>query len=595
VDQLPSPIGTPEYPQDKRKQVKESRFIQTSTPTEKHGFGYKVSFEEAIPNKATLAVSQVDKYIGEQAYPSFSTLWNYKTLTPQLETIITYETDMIVGTDLNINSDNESIKQILEDWTESISLYEKLKSHTALSLALGFGLLVKVRGKKGELVNIEEFDVTTIKRAFRDLYGNIICYEQQISNDGKFIYYFTGNNKDIDAKQSLFGSERYNIDSFPIIFKKNGRSAFGLSEFHALAVPRSVVNRQSRPLAEALWSLDDVVIGTLENFAYPTEYHVFEGANDDDLLAEAQKLKDSKPGDKFIMSRMHAIDRREPTQAKFDSFIGHFTDILQHGTGFPLDMLTGDFASRASSQTADSFFMRKIRSYQKYLTKTIQKEILEDKLRSLGYSELQIKRANVTVEFEVQSNKDYTPEIVGSRVSTGIWTKAEARQYDKANGQDLFDDDKIEQQEEQTQQDLIPVDDKKGGFVMKPRIVGNVRKEKRVKEGFGDTIVYRLDYGHDKFDECDNYSEQEYEVGDQPELPIHPNCKCYYEDGETGEYLGQDPEWALSGGGIINPEESIKKRQKEIARFYKKKEMVMCQMCKEGQHSFCEGGKCECK
>jgi hypothetical protein len=490
---LPSPIGTPEYPQDKRRQVKESRFTKIPA-NDKHGFGYKVSFEEAIPNKAVITVSQVDKYIGEEAYPSFDTLWNYKTLTPQLETIITYETDMIVGTDLNINADNDTIKEILEDWVNEISLYEKLKSHTALSLACGFGLFVKVRGKKGELINVEEFDIRTIRRAFRDLYGNTICYEQQISNDGKFIYYFTGNTENIKSNQSVFGSERYNIESVPLIFKKNGRSAFGLSEFHALAVPRQVVNRTSRPLAEALWSLDDVVIGTLENFAYPTEYHVFEGANDDDLLAEAQKLKDSKPGDKFILSRMHEIDRREPTQAKFDSFIGHFSDVLQHGTGFPLDMLTGDFASRASSQTADSFFMRKIRSYQKQLTKIIKKEILEDKLRSLGYSELQIKRANITVEFETQSNKDYTPEIVGSRVSTGIWTKAEAREYDKANGQDLFDDKKIEDKEKE--QDMI----------------------NKVNQ-------FQLD-----------------------------------------------------------------KKQLDV-----KKEMIMCQACKEGQHKFCEKGSCECR
>lgn len=442
-----SPIGTPSHWREIKKETP-TRFNLIHDSIEKKGFGYKVTMEESIPNKLTLSVSEVEKLIGEKPTPSFDTLWNYKIQTPQLETIITYETDMIVGTDLNINSDDDKIKEILEKFAQEINLYEKLKSHTSLALATGFGLFVKVYGKNGELQNIEEFDTRTIRRAFRDTYGNTIAYEQQISNDGKSIIYVLGKDN-FKNYSNLFSSEKVQINAVPLIFKQNARSAFGLSEFYSLAIPRSVGNRTSRPLAEALWSLDDVVIGTLENFAYPTEYHVFENANDEDLLAEAQKLKDSKPGDKFILSRKHEIDRREPTKGTFGEYIAHFSDVLQHGTGFPLDMLTGDFASRASSQTADSFFMRKIRSYQKSLTKLTVKEFLEEKLRSLGYDDIKIKKANVTAEFEVQSNKDYTPEIVGSRVSLGIWTKEEAREYDKANGQDLFDDEKIKKEDEE--------------------------------------------------------------------------------------------------------------------------------------------------
>ncbi|HSA75485.1 MAG TPA: hypothetical protein VLE21_04785 [Candidatus Nitrosocosmicus sp.] len=486
--QLLSPIGTPAHESKKVKEVKPSRVQITPFKAEKTGFGYRVSpFQEAKPNKVTLTVSQVDKLIGETPYPSFDQLWQYKTDTPQLDTIITYETDLIVGTDLNINSDDEEAKKILDKWSNEISLFEKIKTHTAVALATGFGLLVKVRQNK-ELVNIEEFDIRTISKAFRDLYGNVIAYEQKISNDGKYIYYFVSKEK-LNTYASTFSTERYDIESIPLIFKRNGRSFAGLSEFHALAIPRTVGNRESRPLAEAMWSLDDVVIGTLENFAYPTEYHVYEGANDDELLAEAQKIKDSKPGDKFIVSKKVEIDRREPTQAKFDAFINHFKDVLQHGTGFPLDMLTGDFSSRASSQTADSFFMRKIRSYQKSLTKLVKKEIMEDKLRSLGWDEKRIEKANITLEFETESSKDYTPEIVANRVSMGLWTKNEGREYDKSNGQNLFEDDKIEEDEELNNEikktQLIPKDDNK----IKPEdkkkleyVRENVRKCKMCKE-----------------------------------------------------------------------------------------------------------------
>lgn len=55
-------------------------------------------------------------------------------------------------------------------------------------------------------------------------------------------------------------------------------------------------------------------------------------------------------------------------------------------------------------------------------------------------------------------------------------------------------------------------------------------------------VVYRIEFDHEKEDECDDYADEEYDISDPdiPILPIHPNCKCYWEDADTGEVLGQD-------------------------------------------------------
>jgi len=388
--------------------------------------------DEAVkPNTTVRVVDKYKKVIGERPIVDFTTLIDYKNETPQIDTIIGFETDMIVGTDLNINADDEEAKELCEDFANETALYDKVRNHVNITLTTGFGTLVRVR-KGGILVNVEEFDISSLYEMYRDEYGNNVAYVQKI------------------------GGEYYTIDKLgdyiPLIFKRNGRSAYGLSEFHAMSISRTTGNRTTRPLVKALHSLDDVVIGTLENFAYPMEFHTYEGANTEQLEDEARKFRDAKPGDRFFINRPHEIDRREPTQAKFDSFIAHFKDILQHGTGFPLDMLTGDFTSKASSETADSFFMRKIRAYQKYLTKLLKAEVFEELLRSLGWDEDKIQDANITIEFEVKTEQAYTPELVGSRVGAGIWTVDEAREFDKANGQDLFDDDKIAQEQEEKKQ-----------------------------------------------------------------------------------------------------------------------------------------------
>jgi len=56
------------------------------------------------------------------------------------------------------------------------------------------------------------------------------------------------------------------------------------------------------------------------------------------------------------------------------------------------------------------------------------------------------------------------------------------------------------------------------------------------------TVIYKLELDHEVEDECDDYDDEEYDINDpdRPELPIHPNCKCYWVDSLTGENLGQD-------------------------------------------------------
>jgi len=54
-------------------------------------------------------------------------------------------------------------------------------------------------------------------------------------------------------------------------------------------------------------------------------------------------------------------------------------------------------------------------------------------------------------------------------------------------------------------------------------------------------VIYRLEDNHEVEDECDFYSDEVYDIDDpdKPDLPIHPNCKCYWELVDTGEDLGQ--------------------------------------------------------
>lgn len=434
---MSSPIGTPNnYKKSKRVNPREPT-MEAYTPINPT----KVSiFEAQKPNKVTRAVDPFDSTIGERPPVPFSLLFDYRDKTPQIDSIIEYMVDLIVGTEMNINvnddnPDAEAAKELLDKFASEIDLFGKVKQLTDDSLTAGTALFARVF-TSGVLTNIEQFDITTLKRVKRDEYGNVKAY---LVDNG------TGGEVPIKGNiQQIF---------VPLIFRPRGRDFFGRSIFHGLAVERNLGNRTTRPIVEALWSLDDVVVGTLENFAYPIEYHTFDGINDNDLEIEAQKMKELKPGDRLFLSRMHEIDRREPTQAKFDPFFEHTSNIVQLGTGFPLEILLGDFTSKASSQTTDSLLMRRIKAFQQHLMNVVKTEILEKYIQSVKGSRWETPEAlaelSITINFETSSQMEYTPDMVLSRVNSGMWTEDEGRQFDKTNGQDLFDDDEIAKRKEE--------------------------------------------------------------------------------------------------------------------------------------------------
>ena len=447
------------------KITKESRWTVTSgSPQE---FTGKVPLsEEIIPNRKTKAIDKNTQTIGEKPPQPFKLMKKYRQETPQIDTMIRYMTDLIVGTDMNINTDDDDATQLLNDFAVKINLHQKLRSMTDTTLEGGTSIFVRVM-TNGYLTNIEEFDMDMIKRIHRDLFGN-----------PKFLVVDGGDFKEEkinDLKQYV-----------PITFRKSGRDFFGLSMFHGLTVHRHTGHRVTRPIIQGLHSLDDVAIGFLENYAYPIEYHVFEGINDEDLEKEAIKYKERAAGDAFFVNRAHEIQTREAARIEIAPLFQHFKDQVQLGTGFPLEILLGDFTSRAASQTTDSLLMRDVSAIQKDQTKTITSEIFEWYLRfsteSRWKSDEAIKELNINCEFETSTPVEITPEQVLAWSNAGKITTNEAREWLKDSGFDLFEDDKIEADEEMNQQmkqneldnsSIVPPA-KKNGAVEKP--VGGSRK-----------------------------------------------------------------------------------------------------------------------
>ena len=494
--------------------------------------------EETVP-KPTSKIVNSWNYNGDQPDVSFKQLIDYHDRTPQISVGVAGYAKLIDLTNIQINADDDKAKKFIEDWNEQVNIKDKLDSLVNTLLICGNAILEKLDDKN--IQDVAEVDISTITDKKRDEYGNTLYYYQNV-NGQRVTLGETNLNKFIEFNLAMYSKKSWS----PCLF-------------HSLTLQRTVRNRTMMPLIEVLWGIEDAMSAIILNNAYPITYVTFEGANEDELSKEAEKIRKRKPGDTHIVTKKPQLDMYETSpQSKYTDYIQHIEKVIQLGIKFPTDILTGDFTSRASSSTTEDLTLKIARGYQRYIANKLKTELYNPILAQNGFDP---KKVNLSVSFSTQNIIQLTPDTVMAMAEKKQISIDEFREWLGDNtGIDLFDD-KIINNNMNVDSDLIPVPQKDGSVIMKPAIV---RREKLKELYKGDAVVYRLEYSHEKVDECDDYADEVYELNspDMPELPIHPNCKCYYEAEEDGEYLGQDPSTALIGD--IQVPESFKKEMESI-------------------------------
>jgi len=377
----------------------------------------------------TKLVSYYSEPDGEAPEISFKQLIDYHNKTPQIQIAVSSYAEMITGTNIQINADDEKAKKLIEEWNRKNNFYDKFEGVVNTTLICGASMFEKL--DENLLEDIIEVDMKSIKKKKRNVYGETEFYEHETDN---------GQIVRIDPKKII----EFNLTSF-------SRSAWGNSLFYPLVVSRRVGNRTTRPLVEQMWAIEDAMSANLLNYSFPLEYHVFEGANDEQLEKEAVKLRSYKPGDKFIVSREPKViqpDRKQPP--RFDAEIRHIEKVFELGTQFPHDILTGDFTSRASSETTENIVLKRVRGYQRYLANKLKTELYDPILSQNGIDPI---TANLSVSFTAQNIVHLNPDQMLANANANKVSVWEYREWLKANtGIDLFDDDGIQTNIDQKQQ-----------------------------------------------------------------------------------------------------------------------------------------------
>ncbi len=372
---------------------------------------------------------------------------------------------------MNVTCESEEAQQAITDWIRRTNFYDKFENLVTTILICGNAMLEKLDEK--DIQDVLEVDMSTILSKKRDQYGELEWYEQRTQQGGLMKL----------GENNLDNFIEFNLTSY-------SRQPWGKSLFYSLAVPRTIGNRTMPPLVEAMWGLEDAMVGIVLNNAYPITTITYNGANDDYLREEARRWQEYKPGDKRVQKVKPEIEFFESAgNSKYTDFVAHLEKTFEIGTQFPHDILTGDFTSRASSETSETIVQKRVRGYQQYLGNKLKHELFDKILMQMGYDP---DKENLEVNFTTQNVIKLEVNEVKDFANSGLMSKGEAREWLRENtGMELPDDDIEQPQLEAPEEEPEPEPAQESS----PSAIKFAKRYMEIKSQYGGEDYIKEDFG----------------------------------------------------------------------------------------------------
>jgi len=353
---------------------------------------------------------------------NFERLIRYHELTPQIQIAVSSYSELITGTDMIITSELDEAKDLLDEWVRRTDFYNKFEGLVTTLLICGNAIFEKLDTE--DIEDVIEVDMASIMEKRRDEFGNLEFYTQR-QQSGQIVQLGEGQ---ID-KFIEFNLTHYS------------QQPWGRSLFYSLAVARTAGNRTAAPLVEVMWGIEDAMGGIYQNNAYPITTITYPGANDQYLEKEAERWRRYKPGDKRVQKIKPEIEffESQGSQSRFDSLVDHMEKTMELGTQFPHDIMTGDFTSRASSETTETIIQKRVRGFQRYLCSKLKRELFEPILEQNG---INTEEAKLEISFTTQNIIELTADQVMKLFTDKAITLREVRDWFASNtGMELVEEE----------------------------------------------------------------------------------------------------------------------------------------------------------
>jgi len=258
----------------------------------------------------------------------------------------------------------EKAKAVVDEFNEQVNLDGLLQVGVREVVATGNSFWEKVTPDRLESLKI--LPLTSIEKVLRDPYGQVRGFKQTANYGGKTL-----------APESIIHFCWNPVNGEP----------FGTGVLRSL-VERLTVNGETREsLISVKARLEKVMPEIFEKYAGPDELWIFEGVSDE-KLAEYQRLIKSKPkaGARFVYNKPADIKTVQvDPRARFEGYIDHIINQYYLGLQTPLPKLfTTPGFTEASARAALELAERKVMALQRFLARTVEKEIFVPVVREAG-------------------------------------------------------------------------------------------------------------------------------------------------------------------------------------------------------------------
>jgi len=405
------------------------RFRDVFTPTIKENLSPVTSslYEGSKQPEAKIAKSAF-LFREQPKDVTFERLIDYHDRTPQIRLPVSAYRELITGTEMVFSTENDESKEFIDEWVRKTNFYDKFENMVTTLLICGNSLLERL--SQDDTQDVQEVDMATIVGKKRDDVGKLEWYEQR-QLQGQIVKLGEG-----DTDRFI----EFNLTHY-------SQQAWGRSLFYPAAVPRTTGDRIQAPLIEILWAIEDAAGATIINNGYPITTITYPSANQEYLEKETRKWARYKPGDKRIQKIKPEIEFFESSSsaARYDIFFNQINKSIELATQFPTDIMTGDFTSRASSETTESITMKLVRGYQLYLCNKLKAELFEPILEQNGFD---TSKEKLGIAFTTQNIVELEVKDIKELVAQNLMTLDEGREWLRVNtGMELPDDVEVVQDE----------------------------------------------------------------------------------------------------------------------------------------------------
>jgi len=317
--------------------------------------------KEATSEKG-LFVPAFKARLGEQPPVSLAALVEYYLKDPAVMASVDAHSEQIAATGFYTvcNAGFEGSKKIVDEFCATVNMDALLMQISKEVVFAGNSFLERIFDTNKKLVRLKILPLSSIKTIERDKFGRLQFIIQQIGTETvtfapNEIIHFCHNPAD--------------------------GSAWGTGLLHSLASTKQIDERTVRPaFLDIKARLEDDIQKIVHRYAAPKRLWNFEGVGDQKLQEEyAPTIQDAPADADFVTNKPVTVNSLDINPAaRFDGMIDQiYSQVVQGLQSFVTRLFTAPGYTEASATVADNVAQRKIMYLQRFIARTVEKEVFE--------------------------------------------------------------------------------------------------------------------------------------------------------------------------------------------------------------------------